>query len=281
MQYSNDPVQDFIDIIYDCVTKNYVENMAGRVYEGIHLSEILKCHRQYRIKQMGYRTVPDPESIMVLDNGSLTHGYFQNLLTKYGYVLPENIERKLKSTYYLLDSATDIALIKLAERWYLIDLKSIRCSKFKSDKGGFEGLEDAKDDHKKQVTLYAKFLLDELKSEGIEIDFAGVIVVYYKKCGGAWQKNFSPNPIDYETQLELQAKSEFNLVFQPMKRNGSIKGFFVPYDELEARILVNERVAKAQYYQDNNILPEPELDPYSDFYCLNFCGLQDICTSLS
>ena len=69
-------VQEFINIIYECVTRDYVRNMECRNYDGIHLSEILTCHRQYRLKQMGYRVVPDPESIMVLDTGSLTHGYF-------------------------------------------------------------------------------------------------------------------------------------------------------------------------------------------------------------
>ncbi len=270
-------VQEFINIIYECVTRDYVRNMGGRNYDGIHLSEILTCHRQYRLKQMGYRVVPDPESIMVLDTGSLTHGYFQDTLTRNGYVLPENIERKLKSVRFNLDSSTDIALIQLHGRYYLIDLKSIRCSKHKNDKGGFAGLPDAKDDHKKQVRLYTYFLKEEL---GEDIDIAGTIVIYYAKCGGAWRKEFQPNPIPYDLQVELQDESPFNLIFDAFKRHYSIKGFYVPYDELEARILVEERVKKAQEYQDKNILPEPELFPDADFYCLNFCGLRDICLSL-
>lgn len=267
-------------IIDQCVTKDFVRDLYKRKYDGVHISE-LGCDREYMFKVLGYRAIPDPESIRVFGSGIMWHEYLQNTLVRNGWIPESAIEEKLKSQLYNLDSSIDVSFIIINNEIYLLDFKTARCQKHPKDKFGFEGLLDVDDKHKRQVILYMHFLNEKLKKEPIVWKntiinkITKAIVVYIRKDGGTWKKDEIPDwAFDDDFYKELQAMTEFKLVFKPRKRNEDIKWFVVPYDPIVAKIYIK------QIEKLNELIKAQELPPanYDDqWYCNNFCDFPELC----
>lgn len=283
------PTDDFKTILDKCITLDHIRELPQRKYKGVHLSE-LGCPREYMFKVFGYRGIPDPESIRALDNGTSWHDYIQGTLVKSRVVLPEAVELALKSKLYELDSNTDIGFMEIQGEIYLIDLKTIRCSKGKWDRGGFDNIISESDEHHRQVTLYIYFLNEMLKENQIEYNGRFIteikkgIIVYIRKDGGVWKsdKNYNPQdiPFDEDFRNKLQEMTDFKLIFSPRNRGYDLRCFTVYYEKLEALLYVKQveeldKLIKEYLSTGEKKLPPPKKE--RNYYCERLCSFPELC----
>lgn len=245
----------FKDIIDQCYINEFIANDNRNYNDKIHLSE-LDCIRKHALKILGYKPpMPSPEDMRVFDFGTMIHERWQGLLVKYGYIDKEAVERSVTSDIYPLDSHADVAPIVIDDLPWILDFKTCKDAPSKSytcksckTKGktipsqfDFSGLKKPLDKHVEQLSLYMYFL-----------QIPRGKLIYINKNSGQWTTK---------------------------GRLPDIKEFDVFLDELQVRIYLQE-VKKLTEFIRTRILPDKP-DGVTDFQCNYFCGLQDICTSLS
>lgn len=237
----------FTTLFEEALRKKALLDKSKRSTAHNHPSEVMGCERAfwYKVNQVPVTNPPSTSLIMIWEQGHALQGIMESVLPLIPDIEEYEIEKEVGDDQYNIGGHADL-LVRIKEKWYLIDFKTTGMTKFKEVKKG-----KVPEEYKGQMHLYMHCL--KKKSP-----------LKYAQLDGAYLFFINKSPIPSET-LEGQGKghlaqSPFHEVFIPFDR-----------DFLETVVL-----PQVEYLEDIRKMDTPPEGTEDSKKC-TFCEYRDLC----